>query len=89
MGEGAYIIKPLHCHHQNDFHIKMGSDVGHFNVSFIVWRDKSVHKSQCLKRKVSRSGESNLRPSGLRAERLTTRPSRLMGKAAFKSFARF
>ena len=29
----------LHCHHQNDFCIKMGSDESHFNVSFIV-RDK-------------------------------------------------
>ena len=23
----------LHCHHQNDFCIKMGSDQSHFNVS--------------------------------------------------------
>ena len=23
----------LHCHHQNDFCIKMGSDESHFNVS--------------------------------------------------------
>ena len=29
----------LHCHHQNDFCIKMGSDESHFNVSLIV-RDK-------------------------------------------------
>ena len=29
----------LHCHHQNDSCIKMGSDVSHFNVSLIV-RDK-------------------------------------------------
>ena len=27
---------PLHCHHQNDFCIKMGSDESHFNVSLIV-----------------------------------------------------
>ena len=26
----------LHCHHQNDTSIKMGSDEGHFNVSLIV-----------------------------------------------------
>ena len=26
----------LHCHHQNDFCIKMGSDESHFNVSLIV-----------------------------------------------------
>jgi len=29
----------LHCHHQNDPCIKMGSDESHFNISLIV-RDK-------------------------------------------------
>ena len=29
----------LHCHHQNDSCIKMGSDESHFNVSLIA-RDK-------------------------------------------------
>ena len=29
----------LHCHHQNDSCVKMGSDESHFNVSLIV-RDK-------------------------------------------------
>ena len=29
----------LHCHHQNDSFIKMGSDESHFNISLIV-RDK-------------------------------------------------
>ena len=37
--EGDYIYLSLHCHHQNDFCIKMGSDESHFNVSLIV-RDK-------------------------------------------------
>ena len=27
----------LHCHHQNDSRIKMGSDENHFNVSLLVW----------------------------------------------------
>ena len=31
-GEGDY-IPMIHCHHQNDFCIKMGSDESHFNVS--------------------------------------------------------
>ena len=35
-GEGDYIYLSLHCHHQNDFCIKMGSDESHFNVSLIV-----------------------------------------------------
>ena len=48
-GEGEGIIYlPLHCHHQNDFCIKMGSDESHFNVS--VGSDgqshKTVHKPQ-------------------------------------------
>ena len=35
----------LHCHHQNDSCIKMGSDDRHFNVS--VGSDgQSVHKPQ-------------------------------------------
>ena len=34
------IYLSLHCHHQNDSCIKMGSNESHFNVSLIV-RDKS------------------------------------------------
>ena len=37
-GRGRLYLS-LHCHHQNDSCIKMGSDDGHFNVSLIV-RDK-------------------------------------------------
>ena len=38
--EGDYnLYLSLHCHHQNDSCIKMGSDESHFNVSLIV-RDK-------------------------------------------------
>ena len=37
--EGDYIPIATHCHHQNDFCIKVGSDESHFNVSLIV-RDK-------------------------------------------------
>ena len=36
--EGDYILS-LHCHHQNDSCIKMGSGESHFNVSLIV-KDK-------------------------------------------------
>ena len=38
-GEREIIYLSLHCHHQNDFYIKMGSDERHFNVLLIV-RDK-------------------------------------------------
>ena len=34
-GEREIICLSLHCHHQNDFYVKVGSDVSHFNVSFI------------------------------------------------------
>ena len=49
----------LHCHHHNDFCIKMGSDESHFNVS--VGSDRQSHKAVStnttfLKRKKSRSG---------------------------------
>ena len=38
-GRGRLLYLSLHCHHQNDSCIKMGSDESHFNVSLIV-RDK-------------------------------------------------
>ena len=38
-GEREIIYLSLHCHHQNDSCIKMGSDESHINVSLIV-RDK-------------------------------------------------
>ena len=33
----------LHCHHQNDFCIKTGSDESHFNVLLLV-RDKVTRR---------------------------------------------
>ena len=38
-GKREIIYLSLHCHHQNDFCIKVGSNESHFNVSLIV-RDK-------------------------------------------------
>ena len=38
-GEREIIYLSLHCHYQNVFCIKVGSDESHFNVSLIV-RDK-------------------------------------------------
>ena len=43
-GGREIIYLSLHCHHQNDFCIKMGSDESHFNVSLIV-RDKVTRLS--------------------------------------------
>ena len=41
-GERVIIYLSLHCHHQNDSCIKMGSDESHFNVS--VGSDGQSHK---------------------------------------------
>ena len=38
-GESEIIYLSLHCHHWNDFCIKVGSNWSHFNVSLIV-KDK-------------------------------------------------
>ena len=42
-GEKEIIYLSLHCHHQNDSCIKMGSDESHFNVS--VGSDGQSHKT--------------------------------------------
>ena len=42
-GEGDYIPIAIHCHHQNDSCIMMGSDDNHFNVS--VGSDGQSHKT--------------------------------------------
>ena len=44
-GEGGreILYLSLHCHHQNDFCINMGSDESHFNVS--VGSDGQSHKT--------------------------------------------
>ena len=65
-GGGSEIMQPsLHCHHQIDTCIKMGSDESHFNVSLIV-RDKS-HKTVSTNNKFRRErraeAESNRGPS--------------------------
>ena len=55
------IYLSLHCHHQNDFCIKVGGDESHFNAS--VGSDGQTSQDGCpqttttfLKRKESRSG---------------------------------
>ena len=42
-GEREIIYLSRHCHHQNDFCIKMGSDESHFNVS--VGSDGKSHRT--------------------------------------------
>ena len=43
-GKKEIIYLLLHCHHQNDSCIKMGSDESHLNVSLVV-RDKVARLS--------------------------------------------
>ncbi len=43
LGNGEIIYLSIHCHHQNDSCIKMGSDESHFNVS--VGSDGQSHKT--------------------------------------------
>ena len=43
VGERESIYLSLHCHHQDDTCIKMGSDESHFNVSLIV-RDRATRQ---------------------------------------------
>ena len=42
VGEREIIYLSLHCHHQNDCCIKVGSDESHFNVSLTV---RDSHKT--------------------------------------------
>ena len=44
-GEGDYTCLSLHCHHQNDSCIKMGSDASHFNVSIMGGGGVQSHKT--------------------------------------------
>ena len=36
----------LHCHHQTDSYIKMGSAESHFNVSLIAWEKVTRQRPQ-------------------------------------------
>ena len=70
------IILSLHCHHQNDACVKMGSDESHFNVSLIM-RDKVTR--QCPQ---TTTFEVKEEPKPIRTEvplltSLTARPNRL------------
>ena len=59
VGEREIIYLSLHCHHQNDFCIKMGSDESHFNVS----AGSDGHKLQPFRRERRAEAVSNRSPS--------------------------
>ena len=89
MGEGEIIYLSLHCQHQNDSCIKMGSDKSHFKVSLSV-RDKVTR--QCPQ---TTTFEEKGKPTGIRTEvplltsltRLTARPNWLT--AVYSQFIAF
>ena len=64
--EGKNIYLLLHCRHQNDSCIKMGSNESHFNVSLIV-RDKVTR--QCPQ---ATTFEENGKPKRIHTEVLLT-----------------
>ena len=61
VGEREIIYLSLHCHHQNDFCIKMGSDESHFNVS--GGSDGQSHKTVSTNH--NRFGKKNESRSGI------------------------
>ena len=65
--EGGRLYLSLHCHHQNDSCIKVGSDDSHFNVS--VGSDGQSHKTVSTNRNLS--GEKG-EPKRYRTEVLTS-----------------
>ena len=79
MGEEDYIPISLHCHHQNDSCIKMGSNENHFNVFSSIAKGKLVR--QCPQ---TTPFEEKGEPKRIRIEdplltslSLTARPNRL------------
>ena len=76
--EREIIYLSLHCHHQNDFCIKMGSDDSHFNVS--VGSDGQSHRTVSINHNLfEEKGEPkrNALPLGHTGSTHTHRASRL------------
>ena len=88
-GGGEEIIYlSLHCHHQNDFCIKVGSDESHFNVS--AGSDGQSHKTVSTNDNLL---EEKGEPKRYRTEVLTARPNRLttpscLGVGSYSQLAR-
>ena len=81
LGEREIIYLSLHCHHQNDSYIKMGSDESHFNVS--VGSDGQSHKTVSTNRNLfEEKGEpkrvSNRGSPAYQRNALPARPNGLM-----------
>ena len=70
------IYLSLHCHHQNDFCIKVGSDAGHFNVPLIV-RDKVTRQCPQITTFEEKGEPKQIRTEVPLLTGLTARPNRL------------
>ena len=76
VGEREIIYLSLHCHHQNDSSIKMGSDDSHFNVS--AGSDGQSHKTVSTNRNLfDKKREQKRYRTEVLPLRLMTRPNRL------------
>ena len=75
VGEREIIYLSLHCDHQNDSCIKMGSDESHFNVS--VGSDGQSHRTVSTNHNLSEEKGEPKRSFRLPTKRLTARPNRL------------
>ena len=78
LGKTEIIYLSLHCHHQNDSCIKMGSDESHFNVS--VGNDGQSHETvSTLNHNLSeeRGEPKRYQTEVLPLTSLTARPNRL------------
>ena len=60
VGEREIKYLSIHCHHQNDFYIKMGSDESHFNVS--VGSDGQSHRTVSTNHNITK-GYSKVLPA--------------------------
>ena len=73
VGERVIIYLSLHCHHQNDSCIKMGSDESHFNVSVgsvgqshrTVSTNHNLFEGKGEPKRVSNRGPSAYQPNAL------------------------
>ena len=76
VGEREIIYLSLHCRHQNDSCIKMGSDESHFNVSLIV-KDKVTRQCPQITTFKEKGKPKRIRTEVPLLTSLTSRPNRL------------
>ena len=76
-GKGEIIYLSLHCHHQNDSCVQVGSDESHFNVSLIIVRDKLTRQCPQTIAFEEKEEAKQIRTEVPLLTSLTARPNRL------------